>query len=274
MFRTEFRRRLFVPLKAYPLLLAQGDGSCRQDSLRPDMALVTSCGCSRSVPKLIHSLTSLLAFFITGARIPLRWSLEEPPRWSRGFGAGLEVRGMQKTAVTLHAPFVLRAPGLPFNLLNEFRGAVDQDKLWALLENEQFLDCLATMHHRALPSLDSRRKKYKPGKRPSDVRRAELTLYRYLARFCSRNDTTGTAGTVSWLGSEPQSGQAAVKKFVYPSPRYVELMANRLAWGELRDQAYVTANSYIRWHPMNSDSRPAAAQTFGAGAASVERAEP
>ncbi|CAN0082822.1 unnamed protein product, partial [Phaeothamnion confervicola] len=93
---------------------------------------------------------------------------------------------------------------MPFARLLDFGGPLRREQLWALLDDEEFVDCLATMHPRSLLTLESRRRKWKAGSRPSDVRRAELTLYRYLVRFCSRNDTTGTAGSTFWgrLGRE------------------------------------------------------------------------
>ncbi len=119
------------------------------------------------------------------------------------------------------------------------------------------------MHHRVLAGLESRRKKFRPGHRPSDVRRSELTLYRYLTRFCSRNDTTGTAGTTIWgRWGEATSVIPMVlptkTKVVYPSPRYVDLLANRQAWGPLREQATVVTNSYFRCPPetQNVSEKP------------------
>lgn len=136
--------------------------------------------------------------------------------------------------VRLLDPVVGRCPGLPFS-------SIRHKDPWTLLDDPRFLDCLATMHPASLPGLLSRRARRKPGQRPSDVRRAELTLYRFLARFCSRNDTTGTAGSTFWgrLGPGPTllEGDGSLRRVLWPSPRHAELLSHRLAHGPLRSRA-------------------------------------
>ena len=144
--------------------------------------------------------------------------------------------------VSLMEPIVCRNPGLPFSRIEQIAGGDQRSQLWDLLDDGEFVDCLATMNHGALASLKSRRRKWRPDRRPSDIRRAELTLYRYLARFCSRNDTTGTAGTITWgkLGdgrTEVVPSPAGKKRTVWASPRHIELLSNRAAFGILRERA-------------------------------------
>jgi len=144
--------------------------------------------------------------------------------------------------VSLMEPIVCRNPGLPFSRMEQIAKGDQRSQLWDLLDDGEFVDCLATMNHGALQSLKSRRKKWRSDRRPSDIRRAELTLYRYLSRFCSRNDTTGTAGTIIWgkLGdgrTEVIPSPAGKKRTVWASPRHIELLSNRAAFGVLRDRA-------------------------------------
>ena len=93
-----------------------------------------------------------------------------------------------------------------------------------------------------------------PLRRPSDARRAELTLYRFLTRFCSRNDTTGTAGTTlygtfhsspSTLVGDPAAGK---RKVVFASPRHAELLCHRAAYGLLRSRANLVLSPCYHWH--------------------------
>ncbi|MHB2016399.1 MAG: hypothetical protein ACYCW6_05565 [Candidatus Xenobia bacterium] len=149
--------------------------------------------------------------------------------------------------VSIVEPLVLRFPGMPFSRLLE---PVTQETLWQLLDDPTFVDCLATMNHAAFPSLHSRRARMVPGKRPSDIRRAELTLYRYLTRFCSRNDTTGTAGSTIWgsLGERDEvSSGSRTRRFVWPSPRHLEVLSHRMAYGEMRAQAMLTLVPRLVW---------------------------
>lgn len=152
--------------------------------------------------------------------------------------------GMASTEVNLIEPIVCRNPGLPFSRIEHFAEGDQRRTLWDLLSDEEFLECLVTMNHGVLPGLKSRRKKWQPGRRPSDIRRAEMTLYRYLARFCSRNDTTGTAGTTIWgkLSDDrteviPSSG--GKKRVIWASPRHLELLSHCAAYGPLRDRAHL-----------------------------------
>lgn len=128
-------------------------------------------------------------------------------------------------------PVVCRCAGMPFARVLDFGGPVNRERLWALLDDQEFVDCLATMHPRSLLTLVSRRRKWKAGSRPSDIRRAELTLYRYLVRFCSRNDTTGSAGSTFWgkLGDNATllEGRASKFRHIWASPRQAELLAQR-----------------------------------------------
>ncbi|MHB2017604.1 MAG: hypothetical protein ACYCW6_11710 [Candidatus Xenobia bacterium] len=99
-------------------------------------------------------------------------------------------------------PLVLRRPGMPFARLSE--------DVWARLDDPQFVDCLATMHPAALRSLHKRSP------------RAARTLYRYLARFCARNDSTGTAGVTIWgrLTDGPTTVHpgSTLRRVVWPVP--------------------------------------------------------
>lgn len=149
-------------------------------------------------------------------------------------------------SVELFEPIVCRTPGLSFGRLSAFKGPLHQSVLWSCLDDQLVLDCLASMHHTALASLDSRRSKAKPH-RPSDTRRAEWTLFRYLTRFCSRNDTTGSAGTTSWLSWEHSERQQSngPSKSVYPSPRHLELLGALLADGPLQEESLIVANPYL-----------------------------
>ena len=147
-------------------------------------------------------------------------------------------RGKASRVLQVHLPepVVCRSAGLPFDRLEAFAGALDRQALWDLLDDESFVDALATMHPAALDSLRSRRKQFRPDRRPSDMRRAELTLYRYLVRFASRNDTTGTAGFTLW-GAWGRSIANSARRVIWPSPRHLELLCHRAAHGPLRQQA-------------------------------------
>ncbi|MHB2020109.1 MAG: hypothetical protein ACYCW6_24495 [Candidatus Xenobia bacterium] len=158
---------------------------------------------------------------------------------------------MQSTAlaVRLVAPVVCRCAGLPFSRLATFGEQPSRTALWSLLDDPDFLDCLVTMNPGALPSLRSRRKKLLAEKRPSDARRAEMTLYRYLTRFCSRNDTTGMAGSTMWgqVGERTDLVVSPGKtRHVYPSPRHLEMLAHRLAHGPLKGQARPVLRPWYR----------------------------
>jgi len=154
--------------------------------------------------------------------------------------------------VQLVEPVVCRSSGLPFSRLEDFGAGASREALWALLDDGEFVDCLVTMHHAALPSLYSRRAKFNAQRRPSNERRAELTLYRYLTRFCSRNDTTGTAGTTIWgtLGEQTAlvpAAEGGKTRTVFASPRHAELLWHRAAHGPLRARAQLLLSACYRW---------------------------
>lgn len=151
--------------------------------------------------------------------------------------------------VQLGSPVVVRMAGLPFERL---RRLSDRAELWSLLDCPDFLGCLVSIHPSILKVLQSKRRQFCPDRRPSNIRRAELTLYRYLARFCSRNDTTGRAGSTFWgrwsnAGGSLVERQSGIQLVVYPSPRHSELMTVRASQGPMRGACRLVLRSHWIW---------------------------
>lgn len=151
---------------------------------------------------------------------------------------------MPASRVHFTGPVVCRSPGLPFSTVERFSNVPDTEAalatrleadrrlLWSTLEDPHVLDAFATMNPQTLTTLlatkDAGRHQ---GKRTSDVRRDERTLFKFLTRFSSRNDTTGAAGSTCWgrwttgdfaAKVTPGSGRHA-RRVVLVSPR-------RLSW--------------------------------------------
>lgn len=150
------------------------------------------------------------------------------------------------TSARIHfvGPVVCRSPGLPFSAVARFTGGADtadglaatldahRRLLWSTLDEPHVLDAFATMNPQTLTALLATKDAGRHlGKRTSDVRRDERTLFKFLTRFASRNDTTGAAGSTFW-GRWTTDGVAArvtpgaerhARRVVFSSPR-------RLAW--------------------------------------------
>jgi hypothetical protein len=151
---------------------------------------------------------------------------------------------MPASRVHFTGPVVCRSPGLPFSTVERFGGVpdagdalatrleADRRLLWATLDDAHVLDAFATMNPQTLTTLLATKDAGRHlGKRTSDVRRDERTLFKFLTRFASRNDTTGAAGSTCWgrwttgdfaAKVTPGSGRHA-RRVVLASPR-------RLAW--------------------------------------------
>lgn len=108
-------------------------------------------------------------------------------------------------------PVVCRSPGLPFDRLTRLAGhpldaeslaarlEADRRQLWAQLNDPLVVDAFASMNPQTLGNLLATRANDRHlGKRTSDVKRDERTLFKFLTRFASRNDTTGSAGSTVW----------------------------------------------------------------------------
>lgn len=108
-------------------------------------------------------------------------------------------------------PVVCRSPGLPFDRLTRLaahptdaeelatRLEADRRRLWEQLDDPLVVDAFASMNPQTLGNLLATRAKDRHlGKRTSDVKRDERTLFKFLTRFASRNDTTGSAGSTVW----------------------------------------------------------------------------
>lgn len=151
---------------------------------------------------------------------------------------------MPASRVHFTGPVVCRSPGLPFSTVERFGGVpeasdalatrleADRRRLWATLDDAHVLDAFATMNPQTLTTLLATKDAGRHlGKRTSDVRRDERTLFKFLTRFSSRNDTTGAAGSTCWgrwtTGAfaakvTPGTGRHA-RRVVLASPR-------RLSW--------------------------------------------
>ncbi|MBL8919813.1 MAG: hypothetical protein JNJ54_13175 [Myxococcaceae bacterium] len=151
---------------------------------------------------------------------------------------------MPASRVHFTGPVVCRSPGLPFATVERFSNVpdapdalaarldADRRRLWSTLDDPHVLDAFATMNPQTLTTLLATKDAGRHlGKRTSDVRRDERTLFKFLTRFSSRNDTTGAAGSTcwgSWTGGAfaakvtPGSGRHA-RRVVLASPR-------RLSW--------------------------------------------
>lgn len=108
-------------------------------------------------------------------------------------------------------PVVCRSPGLPFDRLTRLaahpvdaealpaRLEADRQHLWAQLDDPLVVDAFASMNPQTLGNLLATRTGDRHlGKRTADVKRDERTLFKFLTRFASRNDTTGSAGSTVW----------------------------------------------------------------------------
>lgn len=108
-------------------------------------------------------------------------------------------------------PVVCRSPGLPFDRLTRLaahptdaeelatRLEADRRQLWEQLDDPLVVEAFASMNPQTLGNLLATRAKDRHlGKRTSDVKRDERTLFKFLTRFASRNDTTGSAGSTVW----------------------------------------------------------------------------
>ena len=152
----------------------------------------------------------------------------------------------------IYEPVVCRFPGLPFERFERFAEQPTREKLWALLDDPEFVECLTTMHPTLVGTMRHLRKKFRPDQRPSSLRRAELTLYRYLVRFSTRNDTTGTAGSTLWghIGAGPaevRENRPGKRRVVYASPRYLELICWWAARHVLQQHRLVELRPCWRW---------------------------
>lgn len=111
---------------------------------------------------------------------------------------------MTSLRVALLSPVVCRGPGLPFSRVARFSGPLarleeDRAALWAELDDPLVIDAFATMNPQALGNLlATKRGKRHEQKRNADLRRDERTLFMFLSRFATRNDTTGAAGSTFW----------------------------------------------------------------------------
>lgn len=156
---------------------------------------------------------------------------------------------MPASRVHFVGPVVCRSPGLPFAAVERFsrvpsdadalptRLEADRRLLWATLDDELVLDAFATMNPQTLSTLLATKKGDRHlGKRTSDVRRDERTLFKFLTRFASRNDTTGAAGSTFWgrwsseaFAAKVSSGPARhARRVVLASPRRISWLWRRV----------------------------------------------
>ncbi len=141
-------------------------------------------------------------------------------------------------------PVVCRSPGLPFDRVSRFsdvpmepvalaaRLETDRRALWDTLDDPLVLDAFATMNPQTLGNLLATKQAGRhTGKRTSDVKRDERTLFKFLTRFASRNDTTGAAGSTFWgqWSDEPIAARVVAGKSRHER-RVVLASPRRAAW--------------------------------------------
>ncbi|MDP1914982.1 MAG: hypothetical protein Q8L14_01965 [Myxococcales bacterium] len=205
-------------------------------------------------------------------------------------------------------PVVCRSPGLPFDRVTRFsevplepaalaaRLETDRRALWDTLDDPLVLDAFATMNPQTLGNLLATKQGGRhTSKRTSDVKRDERTLFKFLTRFASRNDTTGAAGSTFWGQWSDEAFAARVvagknrheRRVVLASPRRAAWVWHRVLAklgqrrgtivlaGRLRltDDGVWNTESQRLW-PLSPDALALLKQVIGKEAALVEGGAP